>query len=173
MLYTVIFLLPFEGNNFFRGIVARNSLPFKKNAAYELLKNPRHNWCKFLLTLAVHVAGFFSQLTGIQEKRFWFLMTVHTIDPVRRQWSCWPGFLITIVAEAWKDLNFWRWASPIGSVFFLLISSCARLSKRTKGYKTLKKIWIRELVATSEDRRQPPNLQSFWMQWLSERLVTA
>lgn len=63
MLYTVIFLLPFEGNNFFRGIVTNSSLPFKKNAAYELLKNPRHNWRKFLLTLAVQVAGFFSQLT--------------------------------------------------------------------------------------------------------------
>lgn len=63
MLYSVIFLLPFEGNNFFRGIVTKSSLPFRKNAAYELLKNPRHNWRKFLLTLAVHVAGYFSQLT--------------------------------------------------------------------------------------------------------------
>lgn len=62
-LYTAIFLLPFEGNNFFRGIVTNNNLPFRKNAAYDLLKSPRHNWRKFLLTLAVQVAGFFSQLT--------------------------------------------------------------------------------------------------------------
>lgn len=62
-LYTAIFLLPFEGNNFFRGIVTNDSLPFRKNAAYELLKNPRHNWRKFLLTLAVKVAGYFSQFT--------------------------------------------------------------------------------------------------------------
>lgn len=62
-LFSVIFVLPFEGNNFFRGIATNNSLPFKKNAAYELLKNPRHNWRKFLLFLAAQVAGFFSRLT--------------------------------------------------------------------------------------------------------------
>lgn len=62
-LYTAIFLLPFEGNNFFRGIVTNNSLPFRKNAAYELLKNPRYNWRRFLLTLATQVAAFYSQLT--------------------------------------------------------------------------------------------------------------
>jgi hypothetical protein len=62
-LFSVIFVLPFEGNNFFRGIATNNSLPFKKNAAYELLKNPRHNWRKFLLVLAAQVAGFFSRLT--------------------------------------------------------------------------------------------------------------
>ena len=45
-LFNAIFVLPFEGNNFFRGIVNNNSLPFKKDAAYELLKNPRHNWRK-------------------------------------------------------------------------------------------------------------------------------
>ncbi len=62
-LFSVIFMLPFEGNNFFRGIVTNDSLPFKKNAAYELLKNPRHNWRKFLLVLATQVTGFFSRLT--------------------------------------------------------------------------------------------------------------
>jgi hypothetical protein len=62
-LFSVIFVLPFEGNNFFRGIVTNDSLLFKKNAAYELLKNPRHNWRKFLLVLAAQVAGFFSRLT--------------------------------------------------------------------------------------------------------------
>jgi len=68
-LYTAIFLLPFEGNNFFRGIVTNSNLPFRKNAAYELLKNPRYNWRKLLLTLATQVAGFYSQLTkGTREK---------------------------------------------------------------------------------------------------------
>lgn len=63
-LFSVIFMLPFEGNNFFRGVVTNGSLPFKKNAAYELLKNPRHNWRKFLLVLAAQVASFFSRLTN-------------------------------------------------------------------------------------------------------------
>jgi len=61
-LFTAIFMLPFENNNFFRGIVKNAGLPFRKNAAYELLKNPRHNWRKFLLGLAVKVANFFSLL---------------------------------------------------------------------------------------------------------------
>ena len=63
-LFSVIFMLPFEGNNFFRGIVTNTGLPFKKNAAYELLKNPRHNWRKLLLALAVQVSSFISLLTS-------------------------------------------------------------------------------------------------------------
>lgn len=64
ILFSAIFMLPFEGNNFFRGIVTNDNLPFRKNAAYELLKNPRHNWRKFLLVLATQVASFFSRLTS-------------------------------------------------------------------------------------------------------------
>jgi len=63
-LFSAIFMLPFEGNNYYRGIVTKDDLPFKKNAAYELLKNPRHNWRKFLLTLVVQAANFFSRLTS-------------------------------------------------------------------------------------------------------------
>jgi hypothetical protein len=63
-LFSSIFMLPFEGNNFYRGIVTNAGLPFKKNAAYELLKNPRHNWRKFMLALAVQVSNFFSLLTS-------------------------------------------------------------------------------------------------------------
>ena len=68
-LFSVIFMLPFEGNNFFRGIVTNASLPFRKNAAYELLKNPRHNWRKFLLTLAVQVSKYFSILTSEEREK--------------------------------------------------------------------------------------------------------
>jgi hypothetical protein len=63
-LFSAIFMLPFEGNNFFRGIVTNENLPFKKNAAYDLLKNPRHNWRKFMLTLASQAVSFFSRLTS-------------------------------------------------------------------------------------------------------------
>jgi len=66
-LFMAIFLLPFEGNNFFQGIVKNKALPFKKDAAYDLLKNPRHNWRKFMLILAIKVVNFFNRLTD--EKR--------------------------------------------------------------------------------------------------------
>jgi hypothetical protein len=66
-LFTVIFLLPFEGYDFYRGIVTNSSLSFKKDAAYDFLKNPRHNWRKFLSSLSFSVARFFDYLTD--EKR--------------------------------------------------------------------------------------------------------
>ncbi|MCJ7603826.1 MAG: transposase [Desulfobulbaceae bacterium] len=69
MLFSVIFMLPFEGNNFYRGIVTNAGLPFKKNAAYELLKNPRHNWRKFLLALAVQVSNLFFLLTSKEREK--------------------------------------------------------------------------------------------------------
>ena len=68
-LFSVIFMLPFEGNNFYRGIVTKAGLPFKKNAAYELLKNPRHNWRKFMLSLAVQASNFFSLLTSKDREK--------------------------------------------------------------------------------------------------------
>lgn len=63
-LFFHIFKLPFEGNNFYRGIVTNGDLPFKKNSAYELLRNPRHNWRKLMLALTVQVSNFFSLLTS-------------------------------------------------------------------------------------------------------------
>ncbi|HFD31212.1 MAG TPA: IS4 family transposase [Gammaproteobacteria bacterium] len=68
-LFSVIFMLPFGGENFYRGIVTNTGLPFKKNAAYELLKNPCYNWRKFMLTLAVQVSNFFFLLTSKERER--------------------------------------------------------------------------------------------------------
>lgn len=68
-LFSVIFTLPFEGNNFYRGIVTNAGLPFRKNAAYELLKNPRYNWRKFMLALAVKVSNFFFLLTSKEREK--------------------------------------------------------------------------------------------------------
>lgn len=68
-LFSVIFKLPFEGNNFYRGIVTKVGLPFKKNAAYDLLKNPRHNWRKFMLALVVQVSNFFTLLTREEREK--------------------------------------------------------------------------------------------------------
>lgn len=62
-LFTTIFKLPFVGTNFSRGIVLNSSLEFRKDAAYELLRNPRHNWRKFLLALATIMARYFGALT--------------------------------------------------------------------------------------------------------------
>ncbi len=66
-LFAVIFMLPFEGVNFSQGIVRNQALGFKKDAAYDFLKNPRHNWRKFMLSLATVVVRFFDVLTD--EKR--------------------------------------------------------------------------------------------------------
>lgn len=68
-LFSVIFMLPFTGNNFYRGIVTNTALPFKKNAAYDLLENPRHNWRKFLLALAARVVNYFSSLTSSTREK--------------------------------------------------------------------------------------------------------
>lgn len=68
-LFTAIFILPFEGNNFFQGIVNNPALPFKKDAAYELLKNPRHNWRKVMLTISVKIVIFFSTLTSEEREK--------------------------------------------------------------------------------------------------------
>ncbi len=63
-LFTVIFSLPFEGVNFSQGIVRNPNLGFKKDAAYDFLKNPKHNWRKFMLTLVAVVVRFFDTLTN-------------------------------------------------------------------------------------------------------------
>lgn len=67
ILFTTIFSLPFEGVNFSMGIVKNPNLGFKKDAAYDFLRNPNHNWRKFMLTLVAIVARFFDVLTD--EKR--------------------------------------------------------------------------------------------------------
>ena len=58
-LFMTIFKLPFDGVNFSRGIVQNSSLDFRKDAAYELLRNPRHNWRRFLLALTAIMAASF------------------------------------------------------------------------------------------------------------------
>ena len=68
-LLKAIFILPFEGNNFFRGIVSDNRQEFKKDAAYELLKGPRYNWRKLLLFLAVRIVCVLGLLTDKDRKK--------------------------------------------------------------------------------------------------------
>ena len=68
-LFTVIFSLPFEGVNFSQGIVRNPNLGFKKDAAYDFLKNPKHNWRKFMLELAAIVVRFFDALTSEEREK--------------------------------------------------------------------------------------------------------
>lgn len=68
-LFTVIFSLPFEGVNFSQGIVRNPNLGFKKDAAYDFLKNPKHNWRKFMLMLVAIVVRFFDALTGEEREK--------------------------------------------------------------------------------------------------------
>ena len=68
-LLKAIFILPFEGNNFFRGIVNGKRQEFKKDAAYELLKGPRYNWSKLLLFLAVRIVCVLGLLTDKDRKK--------------------------------------------------------------------------------------------------------
>ena len=68
-LFTAIFMLPFEGNNFYQGIVKNTGLPFDKDAAYDLLKNPRHNWRKLMMAVAVKVSNFFYLLTDKEREK--------------------------------------------------------------------------------------------------------
>jgi len=68
-LFTVIFSLPFECVNFSQGIVQNPNLGFKKDAAYDFLKNPKHNWRKFMLTLVAVVVRFFDALTSEEREK--------------------------------------------------------------------------------------------------------
>lgn len=68
-LFTVIFSLPFEGVNFSQGIVRNPDLGFKKDAAYDFLKNPKHNWRKFMLKLVAIVARCFDMLTSEEREK--------------------------------------------------------------------------------------------------------
>jgi hypothetical protein len=68
-LFSAIFMLPFTGQNFYRGIVQNHNNGFGKDAAYALLKNPSHNWRKFMLILASKMAGFFSLLTDKDREK--------------------------------------------------------------------------------------------------------
>ena len=67
--FATIFSLPFSGVNFSRGIVNNAELEFRKDAAYEFLKNPRYNWRKFLLGLVTVVVRFMDVLTSEQREK--------------------------------------------------------------------------------------------------------
>ena len=67
-LIETLFTLAFVGTNFYRGIVTNEEIPFGKDAAYELLKNPGYNWRRLVLTLAVKLFLIFNRLTDEQRE---------------------------------------------------------------------------------------------------------
>lgn len=62
-------MLPFIGDNFYRGIVLGNQLGFRKDAAYELLRNPKANWRRFLSLLAAMLCRAVGMLTSQERGR--------------------------------------------------------------------------------------------------------
>lgn len=68
-LFTTIFILPFHGMNFSQGIVKNDALGFKKDTAYEFLRNPRYNWRRFMLFLVTRIVQFFNTLTNEKRER--------------------------------------------------------------------------------------------------------
>jgi len=67
-LIETLFTLAFVGTNFYRGIVTNEEVPFGKDAAYELLKGPRYNWRRVVLTLAAKLFLVFNRLTDEQRE---------------------------------------------------------------------------------------------------------
>ncbi len=67
--FSAIFSLPFTGMTFSQGIVRNPELGFKKDAAYDFLRNPNHNWRTFMLRLVAIVIRFFTVLTSEEREQ--------------------------------------------------------------------------------------------------------
>ena len=84
-LIQAIFVLPFIGKNFFRGIVHNDELPFGKDAAYELLKGETYNWRRLLLTLSQRIFGVIDPLTD-DERESVLIIDDSPYDRSRSKW---------------------------------------------------------------------------------------
>ena len=80
-----IFILPFIGKNFFRGIVLNSELPFSKDAAYELLKGKTYNWRRLLLGLGLRLFSVFNRLTS-DERESVLIIDDSPYDRSRSRW---------------------------------------------------------------------------------------
>ena len=59
-----IFILPFIGKNFYRGIVINEDNAFGKDAAYQLLRGTSFNWRRLLLFLGQRLFSILNRLTN-------------------------------------------------------------------------------------------------------------
>jgi hypothetical protein len=153
ILLKAIFSLPFEGNNFFRGIVAGKKQGFRKDAAYDLLKEPRYNWRKLLILLATRLVSVFDLLTDNDRKKV-LVIDDSTYD---RSHSKFVELLARVfdhsdnrflngfkmLTVGWTDgASFLPWTSP-----------CFLRQKRRTGCRKLPNPWTNELADTSGVRR--------------------
>ncbi len=165
MLFSSIFMLPFEGNNFYRGIVANEALPVRKNAAYDLLKNPRNNWRRFMLSLAVQVCHFFTRLSDEKREKV-LIFDDSTYDRSRSKavellaWICDHNSGTSL-----KGFKLLTLGCSDGASFSHSILFCAPLQMLRSDSRISRRCWIREPVATGEDwkrQRNPPIILKTW-----------
>jgi hypothetical protein len=147
-----IFCLSFIRKNLFQGIVQNNELEYRKDVAYDFLKNPRYNWRKLLLFFAIKVSVYFSGLTDESREKVliiddstWDRSRSKTVELLARVFDhCTRSYLkgFRILSIGWSD-----GASFIPLDFALLSSAKEQnrfqgitktLDKRTCGYKRRK-----------------------------------
>ena len=163
--FSAIFSLPFAGVNFSRGIVNNPELGFRKDSAYEFLKNPRYNWRTFLLGLVTVVVRFMDVLTS-EEREKVLVIDDSTYDRSRSkvvELLAWvhdhnanrslKGF--KLMTLGWSDgVNF----LPLD---FILCSS-AKASKRLQG---IRKEVDKRCCGYNAGWKPWPNPPSTWNPW--------
>jgi len=80
-----IFILPFIGKNFFRGIVINQDNAFGKDAAYQLLRGTSFNWRRLLLCLGQRLFSIFNRLTS-DDRESVLIIDDSTYDRSRSKW---------------------------------------------------------------------------------------
>ncbi len=140
LLLKAIFILPFEGSNFFRGIVTDKRQEFKKDAAYDLLKGPRYNWRKLLLLVAARIVCVFDLLTDKDRKKV-LIIDDSTYD---RSHSKFVELLARIYALAGR----------MGQVFCPWILFCFPLRKKRTDCRESPRILTGEPADTNDARRR-------------------
>lgn len=147
-----IFCLSFLRKNLYQGIVQNKELDYSKDVAYDFLKNPRYNWRKLLLFIAIKVSVYFSELTDesrenvlIIDDTLWDRSRSKSVELLARVYDhCTHTYLkgFRILSLGWSD-----GASFVPLDFALLSSAKEKnrlqgitktLDKRTSGYKRRK-----------------------------------
>jgi hypothetical protein len=143
-----IFALTFIGKDFFRGIVQNQSVPFGKDAAYELLKRPSHNRHKALMSLSVKIFSFFSSLTGEKREKA-FIIDDSPFDRSRsKRLSFWSECLIMRKRNLSGDFDSCLFAGRMElACFRLILRFCHRRIKRI-GFRASQRLLTKEAAVT-------------------------
>jgi hypothetical protein len=147
-----IFCLSFIRKNLYQGIVQNSALEYRKDAAYDYLKNPRYNWRRLLLFFATKVSVYFSGLTDdsrekvlILDDSIWDRSRSKTVELLARVFDhCTHRYLkgFRILSIGWSD------GASFVPLDFALLSSAKEqnrfqgitktIDKRTCGYQRRK-----------------------------------